>query len=150
MGHYRLRLFTVATASVLALTAGTAALGYSASQSELQDTQDQSLIIAHAENGVSYVTGGIGDEERAAIQAQQQHYNLHVTNTDHNGAYVGDTHVAIYDRHGNTLASQDVGPLFYAELPRGRYTIVASNDAGDEKRKIVTINHSAKNVNLVW
>ncbi len=101
--------------------------------------------------GIAYVTGGIGDDERFAMEEMRHNYNLRVTNVDKEGAFAGDAHVSIYDSHGTQLVSVDAGPLFYAEVVPGKYTVVATNEYNVEKRKTVRVSKSkASEVTIIW
>jgi hypothetical protein len=103
------------------------------------------------EGNMTYITGGVGDEERNALEAQAQYYNLKITNADKTGHYAADTNVTIQSKNGREmLSANDTGPLLYAKLPPGEYTITATN--GDQRR-VEKINVSAtksKDVELVW
>ncbi len=104
-----------------------------------------------APGGLTYVTGGIGDEERMAMDDMRHNYNLRITNAARDGAFAGDTRLSIYDGRGQQLSSVDAGPLFYAEVPPGKYTIVAVNDENMEKKKTVRVSRNkASEVTLVW
>lgn len=99
---------------------------------------------------VTYVTGGIGDDERAAIESAKHNYNLHVISSEKDGAFVGDTQLAIYNRAGSQVLAAEAGPLFYAELPPGKYTISAQS-AGIQQKKTVTISReNESNLHFVW
>lgn len=72
---------------------------------------------------INYVTGGIGDEERAALHAVESQYNLRVMSASNDGAFVGDTHLVIRNHRGDTLLDAVAGPLFFAKLPYGTYFV---------------------------
>ena len=82
----------------------------------------------HHSDEVNFVTGGVGEEERAAIEASREDYNLYVTSTAA-GAFTGDVRVVIRQFVGST--SEEVldvvaGPLLYVKLPAGNYSLEAS------------------------
>ena len=89
------------------------------------------------ETEVNFVTGGIGDDERQAIEATKSSYNVHVTNASINGAFVEDTNVVIRDKAGAELLSVEAGPLLYVALPRGSYTMEATHGSEVRKKNIV-------------
>src|SRR5581483_3812332 len=64
-----------------------------------------SLPKAEESNGVQFITGGIGDEERNALDAVKNQYSLHVISTNRNGEFDGDTQVTVMDRKGNKVIS---------------------------------------------
>ncbi len=93
------------------------------------------------QGNVRYITGGIGDEERDALNSVKGEYNVHVTSTNRDGEFNGDTQITIVDRSGAKLVNVDAGPLFYAQLPAGSYTLQAVNN-GIEKQQKVTVGGS--------
>ena len=103
----------------------------------------------HAGN-VTFITGGIGDEERAALQQSKKSYNLYVTSAGSNGDFEGDTHLTIRDKNGDAVVSAVSGPRFYAKLPAGSYVVEATSGDQTIKRNItVGASHSA-NIDLRW
>lgn len=78
---------------------------------------------------IVFVTGGIGDDERGAIEKAKEDYNLHVTNTSKTGAFEGDIRVVITQQgveEGQEVLSIVAGPLLYVRLPEGKYSLVAT------------------------
>ena len=100
---------------------------------------------------LNYVTGGIGDDERAAIEAEKGSYNTHITNASVKGAFVEDTTIVVKDKTGAELLSVNAGPLTYIQLPVGSYTIEASHN-GEVKSHKVNIGKKTKVVtpNFAW
>ncbi|MDR3449555.1 MAG: T9SS type A sorting domain-containing protein [Alphaproteobacteria bacterium] len=88
-------------------------------------------------NGIAYLTGGIGDAERAEIESHRHDYNFHLMLATLQGGFVGDASVSISDAKGNVLPETDSGPLFYATLPPGAYTVSIAHDNAVKKLKIV-------------
>ncbi|MFY9287421.1 MAG: hypothetical protein WAO98_02840 [Alphaproteobacteria bacterium] len=110
----------------------------------------QSVLQPMQIGGIWYVTGGIGDEERDELKAVKGDYNFHVMSASKNGAFEGDTHIAISDRQGNQLLNTAIGPLFYAKLPAGSYAVEASNN-GQVKRQNISVNdRKSANMHLSW
>ena len=99
---------------------------------------------------IVYITGGIGDDERVALEAVRSSYNLHVLNASKAGEYLCDTHLVIRDRHGAEILGTSAGPIFLASLPAGTYTLAASR-ASQSQMRHVTIGGTRKNfLNLIW
>lgn len=86
------------------------------------------------QNGITYLSGGIGEDEARAI-SQAQGYNLHVTFAiGPENRYVADVDIAIGNASGQTLLALDqAGPLVFVQLPPGKYTVVATRN--DEERR---------------
>ena len=91
-------------------------------------------IQRQQQSGVTYLSGGIGEDEAKAIQ-QATGYNLHMTFTiGAEGKYVPDVDVLIQKDQGQTvLTLSQAGPLVYVQLPPGKYTVVATRN-GEERR----------------
>lgn len=101
-------------------------------------------------NEITYITGGIGDEETQGMQAIKENYNLYIMSSNKDGSFTGDTDMTIADASGNVIIASVAGPLFYADLPDGKYTITAAN-SGVTQKKTATIRGSKKaNVHFVW
>ena len=102
-------------------------------------------------NGISYVNGGVGQEEQSAMRAQRADYNLLLTfATRQSGAYRSDVQLDIMDTKGNTLLSEaNTGPMFYAKLPAGTYRISAAAEGKVFKRS-VRIGAAPKEMTLHW
>ena len=99
---------------------------------------------------VEYVTGGIGDEERTAIEAVKNNYNLHVTSAGADGAYVGNTHLSILDSANTSILESDTGPLFYAKLADGTYTVEGSHNNQTKSQKIKISGNKSQTVTFSW
>lgn len=75
---------------------------------------------------VTFVTGGVGAEERAFIEATKGDYNLHITNASETSAFVDDARVSIYRANADEqMLDVTAGPLLYVRLPAGNYTLLA-------------------------
>lgn len=103
---------------------------------------------------VSYVTGGIGDDEKQAIQESQADYNLHVMSASTDGAFVGDAHVIITRKNGaevEEMLNVVAGPLLNVKLPDGTYTLDATLGA-QKKHQVFTVTRKGKpaNIHLGW
>src|SRR5689334_11347717 len=58
------------------------------------------------EGSVTYITGGIGDEERDALRAVSRDYNLHVMSASTSGAFAGQTQIIIRSRQGEEVVDE--------------------------------------------
>ena len=87
--------------------------------------------------GVAYVTGGIGIEEREALKAIEGEFNLKLRFATKTGSYVGAIQVLIQDEQGNTvLEAVSDGPWFYADLKPGGYIVMASDANRNLQQKV--------------
>jgi hypothetical protein len=103
------------------------------------------------QNGITYINGGVGQEEQTAMKAQRADYNLLLTfATQQSGAYRSDVQLDIMDTKGNTLISAaNTGPMFFAKLPPGTYRISAAAENKTFKRT-VRIGNAPKELVLHW
>lgn len=147
---------TVALALGAALLLGTAPLAFAddahPTTLEAAPTTSSSATPMTEANGIVYVTGGIGDDEREAIEATRADYNLHITNSNKEGAFNDSTQLTISDSKGNVVLSAEAGPLFFVQLPAGSYTIFARHRDREQPKKI-KVTKSKKpqpDLHFVW
>jgi hypothetical protein len=107
--------------------------------------------VPHQQNGITYINGGVGQEEQGAMRAQRADYNLQLTfATNQTGAYRSDVQLDIADAKGNNLVSMaNTGPMFFAKLPPGIYRISAAAEGKTFKRS-VKLGTGAKEMTLHW
>jgi opacity protein-like surface antigen len=105
----------------------------------------------HQQNGITYVNGGVGVEEQAAMKAQRADYNLLLTfATQQSGAYRSDIQLDIMDAKGTDLLSvANVGPMFFVKLTPGTYRISASAE-GKTFKRTVKVGNAPKEIVLHW
>lgn len=109
------------------------------------------LPPADTVGGIVFMSGGIGIGERDAMRTVAKDYNLHLAFVaGERGAYLGGARVRIEDSEGRVLLdTQALGPWFYARLPKARYRVVASTQAGDISRDVNLAQRDAELI-LRW
>ncbi|ANI57865.1 hypothetical protein ABH908_000716 [Pseudomonas frederiksbergensis] len=103
------------------------------------------------QNGITYLSGGIGEDEAKAIQ-QTKGYNLHMTfSTGPQDEYVPDVDLVIQKAAGQTvLTLSEAGPLVYVQLPAGKYTVIATHK-GEVRRDTADVGSgAARNLVFHW
>jgi hypothetical protein len=105
----------------------------------------------HSAGTVVYVSGGIGQEERNALRAVAKDYNLRLAfATEGRGAYLAGAQVRIENLEGSViLDTRAEGPLFFARLPRGKYRLLATHQAGAVSQEVDLTSRDADLV-LRW
>ncbi|MGR4975503.1 carboxypeptidase regulatory-like domain-containing protein [Pseudomonas sp. LARHCG127] len=95
------------------------------------------------QNGITYLSGGIGEDEARAIE-QAQGYNLHMTFAiGPENKYVPDVDVTVQKVSGEiVLTLSDAGPLVYVQLPPGKYNVVATRN-GEARRDTAEVGSGA-------
>jgi len=103
------------------------------------------------QNGITYINGGVGQEEQTALKSQRADYNLLLTfATKQSGAYRSDVQLDITDAKGtNLLSVANTGPMFFAKLPAGTYRISAAAE-GKTFKRTVRIGSAPKDITLHW
>ncbi len=79
---------------------------------------------------VIYLSGGIGQEEAAALRQNESNYPLaleFIRNGESGAEFLAGVSVTIKDAQGNVvLAAASEGPLLLAKLPDGKYKVIAA------------------------
>lgn len=103
------------------------------------------------QNGITYLSGGIGEDEARAI-GQAQGYNLHMTfAVGPENKYIPDVEVTVQNASGQTLLTlTEAGPLVYVQLPPGKYSVVATRN-GEARRDTAEVGRgAARNLVFHW
>lgn len=84
----------------------------------------QTVLTPVERNGITYITGGIGQTEVEAFRTQARKYNLRMTFATKTGSYLSDVDVSIWSepRH-RVLRVRTHGPFLFVRVPAGRYQI---------------------------
>lgn len=127
--------------------------GFGAAGSALGDDM-QPLPAAQVQGAVSYVTGGIGEDQAAAFRHAAASYPLEMLFVEKAGAkneFLADVSVSVRDRSGTALLETTTdGPFLLAELPDGKYSIDAEY-RGEHKHRSIEIRSGAhQSAIFVW
>lgn len=114
----------------------------------------ETMNPASASADVTYITGGVGEDETQALQAVKADYNVYVMSASMNGAFTGDVRVVIFRLKGaerEEVLNVVAGPLLYVTLPAGNYVLDATLGSAKKSQKI-TISEKRKtaHVHLGW
>jgi hypothetical protein len=134
----------VGTITCFLLAAGPAFAG---SSTELSDSQ---LKVKTCE-GIPYVSGGFGMEERENLRTIGKNDNLELSFALANKDYIDGAKVLIKDSNGKDIfeAVSD-GPLFYAELPKGTYTVEATAMGRTEEQLVHVPSKGQAQLYFAW
>lgn len=126
---------------IISLAASFAALGIFASPSL---AQGGFMPQERAQDGVSYVSGGIGSDEAEQMRQQAANYPLTLEMATAAGgprdAYISDARVEIRDSKGSpVLNTTTQGPIMLLRLPSGTYTVDVDWH-GTQKHKTIVVN----------
>jgi hypothetical protein len=96
-----------------------------------------------------FLSGGVGADEVASIQAQKAEYNLHIMSADKLGNFTGEINLIIKDASGAEIFNGKAGPLFYAKLPNGVYHVVGKR-GGETKQQKIKVGSSSAHIHFGW
>ncbi len=94
------------------------------------------------QDGISYVSGGVGIEERAEMKEMHRDFNLFMTFARKSGAYLSDVKVSV-SGEGRKFETVTEGPFLFASLPAGKYKIRAESD-GSSQTRTVTLGRASE------
>ena len=86
-----------------------------------------------------YLSGGVGETERDRMNAVAEDFNLKIITAKPSGEYLTGVTLLIRNQEGRPMVSTVAqGPILLAQLPPGRYTVMAINGS-DVRQEAVTI-----------
>jgi len=96
------------------------------------------------------MSGGVGLDERKALKAKEQEFNLKLEFADDSGKYLSEVTVVIYDLKGKEiLHTVSSGPWFMLDLSRGKYKIEVIF-RGKRKARQVSVDSEPKTILFHW
>ena len=100
---------------------------------------------------VSYVSGGVGEESREQLNAFAAAFNLKLLLAHKSGAYIGDVQIVIVDGKGKEiLKAVAEGPIFMANLPAGRYEVIATTEGLTQKLRATVVKGKLGTLVFRW
>jgi hypothetical protein len=108
------------------------------------------LEPARTSNGVPYLSGGVGLEERAAMREQAGAYSLRLmTAVQGSGEYVDGAEAVVTDLHGRELSRVRLdGPWLYLDLAPGAYRVAVQFNGQTLQQRVQV--HRGRAVELVF
>jgi hypothetical protein len=115
---------------------------------------DADLPPEQTQGKVTYLSGGIGLDQQAAMKQAANEYPLELEFLESGGPYAvfaADVQVTITDRTGKVvLDARSNGPFMLARLPDGQYTISAENTGRVETRRVIVERGKHRTVVFEW
>jgi hypothetical protein len=90
-------------------------------------------------SGIAYIYGGIGSDNKEEMEAIRKDYNFRLTFAcPHSGQYLADVKVTVENTksHEKTMDVASGGPLFFAQLPDGKYNVTAEFEGAQQTKTI--------------
>lgn len=112
----------------------------------------QASLEPRTEGGVTFVSGGIGQEGLDAIDAAKSGYNLRLLFAiQGTGTYLADVRVKLLDQKGNTLLDTvSEGPYFLAKVSPGHYKVIAENQGKAISKPAEVSPKGAVSLSFYW
>jgi len=101
--------------------------------------------------GVAYVTGGVGLEERAQLEALGTEFSLRLTFALTTRSFLSDVPVRILDSGGQAvLEATSDGPILFARLAPGAYVVEAGPPDELQRQSVQVVAGRQTQVNFFW
>lgn len=117
-----------------------------------QVTVAEDFIKIRRQNDITFVSGGVSDQEQKVMQSLSGKFNLKLTfATEKQGKYLSDVRVHILDAQNNTLLDTlSAGPIFLADLDPGTYTVEASGFGQDYRETAKITDQKQAHLMFRW
>ena len=88
------------------------------------------LPKVQTQGNITYISGGIGEDEAAAMKAESKSWPLSIEFSEHlvnQDLWVAQVYLRILDSKGKTLFDTTVdGPIFLGKVPPGNFELLAT------------------------
>lgn len=103
-------------------------------------------------NGTTYVNGGIGKEEKAAMRGMAGEYPLRITFSQRDsGELLANVPITIFDAQGKSVFElSDAGPMLFVKLPQGKYQVRAIFEGLSQVRQVELSGSTGRNLYFHW
>lgn len=112
------------------------------------------LPKVQTQGDISYVSGGIGEDESRAMKRELKSWPLYIEFSeyfDNQDLWVAQVYLRILDLKGKTLFDTTVdGPMFLGKLPPGNYELLATYQGVTQSRKILIVDGETLHVSMNW
>lgn len=123
-------------------------------QPTLSGAEPPALPPSQNQGTITYVSGGIGGPEAAAMKAEAARYPLAITFAEHlrdHDAFLADVPVVIRNASGmNVLDVVAEGPYLLVDLAPGRYEISASHRGHQKTERVHLVANGHRSLSFVW
>ncbi len=104
------------------------------------------------ENGVEYLTGGVGIDGRAQLKPLVKDMNLQLVFAEkQTGVYLAQVEVVIADSKGTEVVKiADSDPMVFADLEPGKYSVKAKTAKGTIEREVTVPSSGRRTELFLW
>lgn len=107
--------------------------------------------VATTADGIKFVTGGIGEEEAAAMRRMAKDFSLNLVFSEGSGGKITGVNAVIYNAKGDVMFRiKGANPLLYVALPSGKYRVLASYEGEKQGYVFELDGKSNKKLILNW
>ncbi|REE21490.1 hypothetical protein B0G71_4665 [Paraburkholderia sp. BL27I4N3] len=101
--------------------------------------------------GIAYVTGGVGQDEVAAMRSVASGYSMRARFSTSTGEFVSGVSVRLSQADGKLIfAATSDGPYLYAQVPPGHYRLSATLNGVERSRRVDIPPRGGVNVAMMW
>jgi hypothetical protein len=101
-----------------------------------------SALKPKTENGVTYLCGGVGEEEASYLKREARNHDMMLTFATRRGAYLADVNVDIRNARGQSVLQTNCdGPIMLVDLPQGGTYRVRADANGYTLNQTVNVQH---------
>ena len=119
-----------------------------------EDSAIGQLPPEQKQGNITYLSGGVGQDEAAAMQREEPKFPLaleFVENTKPRAEYLSFVYVTIKNQAGKVVLSTVAdGPFLLANLPDDTYTVIADNIGQTKEHKVVVAEGKQARVVFAW
>lgn len=106
------------------------------------------------QNGIDYLTGGVGLEESTAIKEEAKRWPLKVMMSELSegkAVWIADAELRIKNQNNRLLLDIKCdGPFALIRLDPGKYTIEATFNGMAQKRQVLVVSGSPQQISITW
>ena len=109
-------------------------------------------VIYKTESGLSFVNGGISQEQASEIRRNARNFSLQVLFTGGLvGGWLTDVSMMILDGNGQTVFwKKQSGPMLYINLPAGDYQVIGRYNGERQSKRLTLTGEKPQRVILNW
>ncbi len=112
------------------------------------------LPTTQTQGGITYISGGIGEDEAKAIKDESKNWPLSIDFSEHlvnEDLWIAQVYLKILDSKGKTLFEARVeGPMFLGKVPPGSYELLATYEGVTQSKKIQIVDGKPLHVSINW
>jgi len=113
---------------------------------------DYTLPQAKTENGITYLSGGVGKPEAAAMWREAREYPLSmIFSAAKDNEFLADVQVTIKNKAGKEMLSAvSDGPIMLVKLPAGKYNVAVESHGKTLHRTVQVPAKGDRQVSFHW